>query len=136
MTTITDLHWKRIIAGGIATHLIAIGALIAAIVLNTVLVAFGTGAAPDQGYLSEFNTFVGTQIFPLLIILLTVLTSAWVVRRVDSDTAIIHGIVVGLLVAIIGLWFGVFDLLMVIRFGATIGAGVLGAKLEPVLFSD
>jgi len=136
MTTIADLHWKRIVAGSVGTYAIATGALVVAIVLNTVLVAFGTGAEPDPGYLSAFNAFVGAQLFPVLTILLTVVAGAWVAHRGESDTATLHGIAVGVVAATIGLGFGAFDVVMAVRFVATVGAGVLGAKLAPLLFGD
>ncbi|SIQ82416.1 hypothetical protein SAMN05421858_0521 [Haladaptatus litoreus] len=134
MTASPDLHWKRIIAGGIAPHAISVVGIIVAIVGYTVLVAFGTGSEPDAGSLQQFNTVISMQIFPVATILLTVVVSAWVVRRVDSDTALLHGFIVGVFAGLLGGAFGALDAMMAVRFTATVLAGVLGAKLEPVLF--
>jgi hypothetical protein len=135
MTESTDVHWKRIIAGGIAPHALSIGLLIVAIIAYTFLVAFGTGSEPAQGSLDRFNTVIGTQIFPIVTILLTVPAAAWVANTVDPKAAMTHGFAVGFLVAVIGLAFGALDLMMGIRFVITILAGIFGAKLEPVIFS-
>ncbi|WP_227774094.1 helix-turn-helix domain-containing protein [Haladaptatus pallidirubidus] len=77
---------------GIAPHAISVVGIIAAIIGYTVLVAFGTGGEPDSGSLQQFNTVIATQIFPVTTILLTAVVSV-VVRRVDSDTAILHGFI-------------------------------------------
>lgn len=135
MTAITDLSWKRIVAGGVAAHAVAVGALVLAIVVNTILVVFSTGS-PSQESISAFNSVVGTQLFPLLSILLTAIAASWVVRRVDADTATLHGVGVGLFAAVIGLGFGAFDPSMLLRFVATVGAGVVGANLTPPLFGE
>jgi len=129
------MRWKRIIAGGIAPHAISIGLLVVVTVGYTFVLTFRTGGEPDQGSLQQFNVLFGTQLVPLLTILLTVVAAAWVVRRVGSDTITLHGFSVGLLVALIGLAFGAFDWITVVRFTSTVVAGILGAKLEPVLFS-
>lgn len=134
MTDATGIHWKRIIVGGLAPHVISIALLVVAIIAYTILVALGTGGEPDQSSLNQFNTLFGTQLFPVVTILLTAVAAAWVVRKVDQQRAIVHGFVVGFLVAVIGLAFGAFDLMMVIRFVITVAAGVLGAKLQPVIF--
>lgn len=135
MTESTDVHWKRIIAGSIAPHALSIGLLIVAIIAYTFLVAFGTGSEPTQGSLDRFNTVIGTQIFPIVTILLTVPAAAWVDNKVDPKATMTHGFAVGFLVAVIGLAFGALDLMMGVRFVITILAGILGAKLEPVIFS-
>lgn len=132
----TNLKWRRIIAGGIAPHALSIAVLVAAVVGYTLVLAFGTGGEPDQGALQQFNTAFSTWIFPLLTILLTAVAAAWVVRRADPDTAAAHGFTVGLIVALIGLAFGAFDATMAVHFVSAIAAGVLGAKLEPVLFGE
>jgi hypothetical protein len=134
MAEATDIRWKRIVVGGLAPHVLSIALLIVAIITYTILVAFGTGGEPDQGSLDQFNTLFGTQLFPVVTILLTIVAAAWVVRAADQQSIIAHGFVVGLLVAVIGLAFGALDLMMVIRFVITVAAGVLGAKLEPVIF--
>ncbi|WP_226007980.1 hypothetical protein [Natrinema salinisoli] len=136
MTTVSDLQWKQIAVGGIAPHVISTGLLIASIVAYTFLLAFGTGGEPDPGSLQQFNTVSGTQIYPIVTILLTVVTAAWVVRRVDSNSATLHGVAVGTLAGLIGFAFGALDAMMLVRFVLTVGAGVLGARLLPVLFGE
>ncbi|XVH31287.1 hypothetical protein ACNS7O_12955 [Haloferacaceae archaeon DSL9] len=136
MTTLTDVRWKRVAVGGIAPHAISIGLLVAAIVAYTFLLALGTGGEPDQGSLEQFNVVVGTQLFPIATILLTVLTAAWVVGADDRATATTHGLAVGLLVALIGLAFGAPDVVMLLRFVSTVAAGVLGARLGPAIFGE
>ena len=136
MTTVTDLQWKQIVVGGIAPHVISTGLLIIAIVAYTFLLAFGTGGEPDPGALQQFNTVSGTQIFPVVTILLTVVTAGWVARRVDPDTAMLHGVAVGTLAGLVGFAFGALDVMMFVRFVFTVGAGVLGARLLPEMLGD
>ncbi|WP_207592883.1 hypothetical protein [Halomontanus rarus] len=136
MTTVTDLQWKQIVVGGIAPHVLSTGLLIVAIVAYTFLLAFGTGGEPDPGALQEFNTISGTQIYPIVTILLTVVAAGWVARRVDPDTVMLHGVAVGILAGLVGFAFGALDAMMVVRFVFTVGAGVLGARLSPVILDD
>lgn len=136
MTTVTDLEWRQIIVGGIAPHVISTGVLIVAIVSYSFLLAFGPGGGPDPESLQEFNTVSGTQLYPLVTILLTVATARWVAQRVDPTAATLHGVAVGLLAGVVGLAFGALDAMMVIRFICTVGAGVIGVRLSPVLFGD
>ena len=136
MTEFTDVQWKRIIAGGIAPHALSIGLLIVAIIAYTFLLAFGTGGEPDQASLDQFNTVVGTQLFPVVAILLTIPAAAWAATKADPKEATMHGFAVGFLVAVIGLAFGALDLMMGVRFVITITAGVLGAMLAPVIFTE
>ena len=135
MTTVTDLRWKQIAVGGIAPYVISTGLLIVAIVGYTFLLAFGSGGEPDPGAVQQFNTISGTQIFPIATILLTIVTARWVARRVDPGMATLHGVAVGVLAGIVGFSFGTFDVMMIVRFILTVGAGVLGARL-PVLLGD
>jgi len=133
MTTVTDLRWKQIVVGGIAPHVISTGLLIVAIVGYTFLLAFGTGGEPDPDALQQFNTVSGTQIYPVVTILLTVVAAGWVAQRVDPDTATSHGVAVGILAGLVGFAFGPLDVMMLVRFVLTVGAGVLGVRLSPVL---
>ncbi len=136
MTELSDMQWRRIVIGGTVPHVLSLGLLIVAIVAYTFLLAFGTGGEPDQGSLDQFNAVVGTQLFPLVTILLTIPVAAWVASKVDSKAATTHGFAVGFLVAAIGLAFGALDPTMGVRFLLTIIAGILGAKLEPVVFDN
>ncbi|WP_227379985.1 hypothetical protein [Haladaptatus halobius] len=136
MTTVTDLQWKQIVVGGIAPHVISTGLLIVAIVGYTFLLVFQTGGEPDPGALQQFNTVSGTQIYPVVTILLTVVAAGWVARRVDPDRAMLHGVAVGVLAGLVGFAFGALDAMMIVRFVSTVGAGVLGAKLSQILLGD
>jgi len=129
MTTVTDLQWKQVVVGGIAPHVISTGLLIVAIVGYSFLLAFGSGGEPDPGALQEFNTVSGTQVYPIVTILLTALTAGWVARRVDPDTVMRHGVAVGILAGLLGFAFGALDAMMIVRFACTVGAGILGARL-------
>lgn len=136
MTTVTDLQWKQIVVGGIAPHVISTGLLIVAIVAYTFILAFGSGGEPDPGALQEFNTVSGTQVYPIVTILLTVVAAGWVARRVEPGTVMLHGGAVGILAGLVGFAFGALDVMMVVRFVFTVGAGVLGARLSPIILGD
>ena len=129
MTT-AELQWKRILAGGIAPHAISIALLVVAIVGYSLVAAFATGGEPDPGSMQQFTTVSGTQLFPVVTILLTAVTAGWVARRAAPDTATLHGAAVGVLAGLFGFAFGAFDATMIVRFVLTAGAGVLGARLS------
>lgn len=133
MTTASNLQWKRIAAGGVAPHAISVGVLVVAIVGYTVVASLAALGEPNRAALGQFNAVLATWVFPALTILSTVAAAAWVVRSVESGTALAHGLAVGLLAAGIGLAFGAADPAMALRFASTVGAGLAGAKLESVL---
>lgn len=136
MTELTDLKWKRIVAGGIAPHVVSIGVLVVAIVGYTFVVAFGIDGGPWQGSLTRFTATVSTWVFPAVTILATAAAAAWVTRRTDSDAALAHGLAVGALVAVTGLAFGALDAAMAVRFVATVAAGAVGGSFGPALANE
>ncbi len=132
MSRVTDLRWRRIVAGGIATHVLSMVVLVVVIVGYSFFGASGAGGRPNEMALQQFGTTSGALLFPALTILLTVLAAMWVVRRVDPETATSHGVGVGVVVGLLGLAFGALDGTMLIRFITSVVAGVVGAKLQPM----
>ncbi|WP_267643497.1 hypothetical protein [Haloarchaeobius amylolyticus] len=133
MTKMRDLHWKRIVAGGVVTHVISMGVLVAVIVGYSLVGTAGSGGKPDQLAIQQFSMVSGALLFPALTILITGVSAAWVAREVKSRTATSHGAGVGIVVGTLGLAFGALDLTMLVRFVTTVVAGVLGAKVHLAL---
>lgn len=129
MTDISGMKWKRIAVGGIAPHAVSLGLLVLAIIVYSVVFAFQAPRAGNQASLDQFTVLVSTQVVPVLTILLTIVAAAWVVRTVEPGTTTLHGVLVGVIVAGIGLTFGVLDIVMMVRFVLTVLAGWLGARL-------
>jgi uncharacterized protein YqgC (DUF456 family) len=129
MTDIAEMNWKRIAVGGIAPHAVSLGVLVLAIIVYSFVFTFQTSGASNQVSLDQFTILVSTQVIPVLTILLTVVAAAWVVRTVEPEMTTLHGILVGVIVAGIGLTFGALDVVMLVRFVLAILAGWLGARL-------
>lgn len=87
-----NLKLKHIVVGRIAPHAISIPLLVVAIVVYTFVLSFQAPGESIDSSLESFTVLVSTVIVPALTILLTVLAAAWVVRRVDSSAAIVHGL--------------------------------------------
>ena len=136
MSRVTDLRWRRIVVGGIATHALSIVLLVVVIVGYSLFATSGTGGQPTETAIQQFATTSGALLFPALTILLTVFAAAWAASRVDPETATSHGVGVGVVAGLLGLAFGALDATMLIRFITTIVAGVLGVKLQPILTAE
>ncbi len=123
MTLVSNVKWGRVVLASIATHLANVVLVVVVVFVSTIL-AVGLPVAPDQGSINERSAQIGTWGVPVL----TVFAAAWVARAVEPRTATLHGVLVGLLVAIIfGLvFFWPFDLTTLVLFALTIGAGWLG----------
>ena len=129
MTDILEIQWKRVAVGGIAPHAVSLGILVLAIIGYSFVSAFQKPRTANQAALDQFTVLVSTQVVPVLTILLTIVAAAWVVRVVEHETTTLHGVLVGLIVAGIGLTMGAFNEMMLIRFILTILAGWFGARL-------
>lgn len=129
MTDISEIQWKRVAVGGIAPHAVSLGLLVLAIIIYSFVFGFQSPRTANQASFDQFTVLVSTQVVPVLTILLTIVAAAWVVRAVEPGTTTLHGILMGVIVAGIGLTFGALNVVMVMRFVLTILAGWLGARL-------
>jgi hypothetical protein len=122
-------RWGRI--------LLAVVAVYAALILLITIITTGYGVflgakaqgAPDQEKIAAFAGMLGASWTPWLGLVFTFIAALWASRR--SVSPLLHGLLVGLLVQIIGLCLGSDPSFLGIALGAlTIGAGILGGLVS------
>lgn len=129
------MKWIRILLAGI-------GVPVAGMVLVTLMatgyafkLAFEVQGAPDQARIGQFAAHVGRSYWWVLQILLTVPAAAWAVRKAERLHQL-HGVLVGLVVAAVGLMMGLTLSVRTITEGAlAVGAGWLGAAVAARLLT-
>ena len=120
----SDVHWGRVLLTGVLL-------VILDVILNTVLLLLATHiwSQPDQ---AQIAIRVSSWSSYILVILLTVGGAAWVARKVERE-APLHGLLVGLVVAlillIISVGFGSPLLMALLTFDLNLAAGWLGGVL-------
>jgi hypothetical protein len=127
------IRWGRVV-------LTSLGAYLAGLLLITIVVtayafklAFEARGAPDQTRISQFAQHFSTSWGMVPALLLTFGAAIWVARKVRTAAAM-HGVAVGVTVAVLGLIVGLiiyhtFSLHTLIDFVATVGAGWLGGLI-------
>jgi len=120
----SDVHWGRVLLTGVLL-------VILDVILNTVLLLLATHiwSQPDQ---AQIAIQVSSWSSYILVILLTVGGAAWVARKVERE-APLHGLLVGLVVALIllilSVGFGSPLLMALLTFDLNLAAGWLGGVL-------
>jgi len=120
----SEVHWGRVLLTGILL-------VILDVILNTVLLLLATHiwSQPDQ---AQIAIQVSSWSSYILVILLTVGGAAWVARKVERE-APLHGLLVGLVVALIllilSVGFGSPLLMALLTFDLNLAAGWLGGVL-------
>jgi putative membrane protein (TIGR04086 family) len=122
---LSQVHWGRVAAAVILTVFLTL-------TLNLIvdLLVFQIWNRPDQEQIVRQVLFWNPTILPIL---LTFAAALWVVRKTESKPQL-HGLLVGLLVALILFFFssgfqGEFVLVTLINLLLTIAAGWLGGVL-------
>jgi len=127
------IRWGRVI-------LTSVGAYLLGLLFNTIVVtayafklAFEARGAPDQTRISQFAQHFSTSWGMVPGLLLTFGAAVWVARKVRLAAAL-HGVAVGLIVAILGLIVGLiidhtFSLRTLTDFAATVAAGCTGGLI-------
>lgn len=120
----SDVHWRRVLLTGVLVAILDV-------IVNTVLLLLATHiwSQPDQAQIaiqvSSWSTYI-------LVILLTFGGAVWVARKVERE-APLHGLLVGLVVALIllllSVGFGSPLLLALLTFDLNLVAGWLGGAL-------
>jgi hypothetical protein len=123
---LTKIRWGRVLVAGLATHIANVVVAVLLIVIYTLLAA-GPQREPSGGITDSLASQVATWPVPIL----TLFAAAWVVRKVRPETASLHGLLVGLLVAVIFaiLYFGPSGMWGLLLFTLMIVAGLLGASV-------
>ena len=120
----SEVHWGRVLLTGILL-------VILDVILNTVLLLLATHiwSQPDQ---AQIAIQVSSWSSYILVILLTVGGAVWVARKVERE-APLHGLLVGLVVALIllilSVGFGSPLLMALLTFDLNLAAGWLGGVL-------
>jgi len=120
----SDVHWGRVLLTGVLL-------VILDVILNTVLLLLATHiwGQPDQ---AQIAIQVSSWSSYILVILLTVGGAVWVARKVERE-APLHGLLVGLVVALIllilSVGFGSPLLMALLTFDLNLAAGWLGGVL-------
>ena len=130
---LSTIHWDRVwLASGVASVL-SFCAITVVITAYTMNLAIQTQGAPDEAQISRFADQMGYWGGPTLALLLTIGAAAWATRRVETKAGL-HGALVGLFVAVIGLILSLIfgeglSLWEMMTFALTVGAGWLGGVL-------
>ena len=123
------MKWGRILVAGIGTQAAVLLVITFVVMGYAFKLAFAAQGAPDQARIAEFAAYVGRSFAWILQILLTVPAAAWAVRKVE-DSLDLHGVLVGLVVAIAALAMDfTLSFRMIAEVALTVGAGRLGAAL-------
>lgn len=120
----SDVHWGRVLLTGVLL-------VILDVILNTVLLLLATHIWSQRDQ-AQIAIQVSSWSSYILVILLTVGGAAWVARKVERE-APLHGLLVGLVVAlillIISVGFGSPLLMALLTFDLNLAAGWLGGVL-------
>jgi len=120
----SDVHWGRVLLTGVLL-------VILDVILNTVLLLLATHIWSQRDQ-AQIAIQVSSWSSYILVILLTVGGAAWVARKVERE-APLHGLLVGLVVALIllilSVGFGSPLLMALLTFDLNLAAGWLGGVL-------
>jgi hypothetical protein len=123
------MKWGRILVAGIGTYVTAFLVITLVVTGYAFKLAFEVRGAPDQARIGQFAEYLGRSSWWVLQILLTVPAAAWAVRTVRSSHRL-HGVLIGLLVAAMGLVMGVtMSFRTTAEVALTVGAGWLGGAM-------
>jgi putative membrane protein (TIGR04086 family) len=125
-----SIRWGRVILTSVGAYLV--GLLLITIVLTAYAfkLGFEVRGAPDQTRITQFAEHYASSWGMVVGLLLTFGAAIWVARKVRTAAAM-HGVAVGVTVAVLSLIVGLliehsFGLRTLVDFAATVGAGWLG----------
>ena len=123
------MKWGRILVAGVGTYAAVLLVITLVVTGYAFKLAFEVQGAPDQTRIGQFAEYLGRSFSWVLQILLTVPAAAWAVRRVQRSHQL-HGVLIGLVVAVMGLAMGfTMSMRTIARFALTLGAGWLGGAM-------
>ncbi len=125
MDLLSKISWWRVL---VATMIAYLASFILTVALILVYTLFTIWQGPSNGTSVDwFSSSVGTWSMPVL----TFFAAAWAARKAEHSVAILHGLVVGWLVALVfGLiFFWPFSLATLVLFALMIVAGSLGGVI-------
>lgn len=124
------MKWARIFVAAIGTFVAVLLVITLVVTGYAFKLAFEVRGAPDQTQIGQFAARFSRSSWWVLQIFLTVPAAAWAVRKVQSSHQL-HGVLIGLVVAVAGLVMGGFTMSYRIsaEFALTVGAGWLGGAI-------
>jgi hypothetical protein len=125
-----DLRWGRVVVAGVVATVLAFAVVFLVVAVYAASLATQAQGAPDPDQIARFAEGTGAWLGPVLALLFTA-GAAWLVARsVASEAATRHGLVVGLVVAVVDLALGgPFGVGALVGFVLTVGAGWMGGRL-------
>jgi hypothetical protein len=123
------MKWGRILVAGMGTHAAVLLVITLVVTGYAFKLAFEVQGAPDQTRIGQFAEYLGRSSSWVLQILLTVPAAAWAVQKVQRSHQL-HGVLIGLVVAVTGLAMGfTMSIRTIAEFALTVGAGWLGGAM-------
>ena len=123
------MKWGRILVAGIGTYAAVLLVITLVVTGYAFKLAFEIQGAPDQTRIGQFAEHLSRSSWWVLQILLTAPAAAWAVRRVQRSHQL-HGVLIGLVVAVTGLVMGfAMSFRTIAEFALTVGAGWLGGAM-------
>jgi hypothetical protein len=124
-----SVRWGRILVAGIGTFVAVLLVITLVVTGYAFKLAFEVRGAPDQARIARFAEHLGRSSWWALQILLTVPAAAWAVRKAQRNPQL-HGVLIGLVVAAMGLLMGfTMSVRTMAEFALTVGAGWLGGAM-------
>ncbi len=123
------VRWLSVLLAGISAATIAtLGVFLVSAVYATTLPTEGQ-TQPSWDLISQLATRYAPLLRPVLAVTFTIIGAAWAAARAQPAVATLHGVLVGLIVAVSVFLSGSVGLEGIVGFVLTIGAGWLGGKL-------
>ena len=123
------MKWGRILVAGMGTYAAVLLVITLVVTGYAFKLAFEVQGAPDQTRIGQFAEYLGRSFSWMLQILLTVPAAAWAVQKAQRSRQL-HGVLIGLVVAVTGSAMGfTMSIRTIAEFALTVGAGWLGAAM-------
>lgn len=124
-----SLNWGRILLAGIVSQAAVLLLITLVVTVYAFSLSFEVRGAPDQALIGRFATSVSRSYWWILQFLLTVPVTVRALRKIEGSLDL-HGVLIGLVAALVGLGLGVaLNFRAVLAFAMTVGAGRLGAAI-------
>jgi putative membrane protein (TIGR04086 family) len=131
-STASDLRLVRVSLVGLGAYILSLALVFLVVTVYAVMLGFEARGAPDQALIQEFAENVGSWLGPASALLLTFLGGLWVARKVDARGAL-HGLLVGVVVALISVALALLSsglsLRQTLLVGAIVATGWIGGTL-------
>lgn len=129
METKPRIRWLRVILTGIGAYVVGVLLIALIVTIYAVMLGFAVRGAPDQTKITTFaHRFSGSWGITIGLVV-TFLAALWVARKVRT-AALLHGFLVGAVVAVFGAALGhTFSSRALIDFVATLCVGALAGYI-------